>query len=193
MSKKRSAAGSRPPADRQRPKAADPKSSLKDDRRARIGFLIITLLLIAVVVIGADFVLGAVSGGGAAPSATPSAGPTQFGVVVPGNGGHWTNVSPDQLARMLENKDFTLLNVKTPYSNEIDGTDLYIPYNQLTARASELPPDKATKIVVYCLTGHSSAIAAQTLLDLGYTNVWNLDGGMDAWVASGRTLVDKNR
>jgi rhodanese-related sulfurtransferase len=194
MSKKRSAGGSRPPTDRQRSGTADPKPSLKDDPRARIGFLIVTLLLIAVVVIGADFVLGAVSGGGAAPSATPSAGPTPFGVIVPGdNGGHWTNVSPGQLAQMLENKDFTLLNVKTPYSNEIDRTDLYIPYDQLTARASELPPDKATKILVYCLTGHSSAIATQTLLDLGYTNVWNLDGGMNAWVASGRALVDKNR
>ena len=194
MSKKRSAGGSRPPADRQRPKAADPKPTLKDDPRARIGFLIVTLLLIAVVVIGADFVLGAISGAGTASSAAPSASPTPFGVVVPGdNGGHWTNVSPDQLAQMLDQKDFTLLNVKTPYSNEIDRTDLYIPYDQLTARASELPPDKGSKILVYCLTGHSSAIAAQTLLDLGYTNVWNLDGGMNAWVATGRTLVNKNR
>jgi rhodanese-related sulfurtransferase len=83
--------------------------------------------------------------------------------------------------------------VKTPYSNEIDRTDLYIPYNQLSTRASELPPNKGAKILVYCLTGHSSAIAAQTLLDLGYTNVWNLDGGMNAWIASGRTLVNKNR
>jgi rhodanese-related sulfurtransferase len=194
MSRRRSSGGSRPPADRQRPKAADPKPSLKDDPRARIGLLIGTLILIAVVVIGTDFVLGAISGQAAAPSAATSASPTPFGVLVPGdNGGHWTNVSPDQLAQMLENKDFTLLNVKTPYSNEIDRTDLYIPYNQLSTRASELPPNKGAKILVYCLTGHSSAIAAQTLLDLGYTNVWNLDGGMNAWIASGRTLVNKNR
>jgi len=94
---------------------------------------------------------------------------------------------------MLEQKDFTLLNVRTPYSGEIEGTDLWIPYDQLAARASELPADKSAKIVVYCRTGSTSAIAAQTLLNLGYTNVWNLDGGMNAWTASGRTLVDKNR
>ena len=194
MSRKRSPRDSRQAEVRQRPRDADPRPSLKDDPRARIGLLVVTLVLAAVVVIGADFVLGAISGGSAAPSAAPSSSPTPFGIVVPGdNGGHWTNVSPDQLATMMEHKDFTLLNVKTPYSNEIDRTDLYIPYDQLTARASELPQDKGAKILVYCLTGHSSAVAAQTLLDLGYTNVWNLDGGMNAWVASGRTLVDKNR
>jgi rhodanese-related sulfurtransferase len=172
---------------------AQPAAYRQMDRRAQIGVLIVALILVTVVVIGADFVLGAISGQGAAPSAAPSASPTPFGVVVPGKGGHWTNVSPDELATMLEHKDFTLLNVKTPYSSEIDRTDLYIPYNQLTARSSELPPDKGAKILVYCLTGHTSAIAAQTLLDLGYTNVWNLDGGMNAWVASGRQLVDRGR
>jgi rhodanese-related sulfurtransferase len=83
--------------------------------------------------------------------------------------------------------------VKTPYIGEISSTDLYIPYTDLTARARELPANKAAPIVVYCRSGHESAIAAQTLLDLGYTNILNLDGGMDAWTASGRDLVQVNR
>jgi len=99
----------------------------------------------------------------------------------------------DRLAEMMATKDFTLVNVKTPYIGEIDGTDLYIPYDQLEARASELPASKATKILVYCRSGAESAVAAQTLLDLGYTNIWNLDGGMNAWTSSGRTLVQKSR
>ena len=116
-----------------------------------------------------------------------------IGTVVAGQGGSWTNISPDTLASKLKAKDFTLLNVKTPYIGEIDGTDLYVPYTDLAARASELPANKAASIVVYCRSGHESAIAAQTLLDLGYTNILNLDGGMDAWTASGRALVQKNR
>jgi rhodanese-related sulfurtransferase len=94
---------------------------------------------------------------------------------------------------MLSHQEFTLLNVKTPYEGEIQGTDLYIPYDQLAARASELPADKGARILVYCHSGNTSKIAAQTLLDLGYTDVWNLDGGMAAWVASGRQLVYVNR
>ena len=113
--------------------------------------------------------------------------------VVQGKGGTWTNVTADRLAEMMATKDFTLVNVKTPYIGEIDGTDLYIPYDQLEARASELPASKATKILVYCRSGAESAVAAQTLLDLGYTNIWNLDGGMNAWTSSGRTLVQKSR
>ena len=115
------------------------------------------------------------------------------GTVVRANGGHWTNITPDSLAAMLEKKDFTLLNVKTPYIGEIAGTDLYITYTGLTARAAQLPADKGAKIVVYCRSGNESAIAAQTMIDLGYTNIDNLDGGMTAWTASGRQLVQLNR
>ena len=114
-------------------------------------------------------------------------------MTVQANGGHWTNITPDRLATMLDHKDFTLLNVKTPYIGEIAGTDLYIPYDQVGGRAAELPADKSTKLVVYCRSGHESAIAAQTLIDLGYTNIDNLDGGMNAWTASGRQLVTVDR
>jgi len=41
--------------------------------------------------------------------------------------------------------------------------------------------DKSAKVLVYCRSGVESAQAAQTLLTLGYTSVWNLDGGMNAW------------
>jgi rhodanese-related sulfurtransferase len=142
-------------------------------------------VLVAVVVIAADFILGAIAGtgGAAGPTATPTATHATT----------WTNVSASQLADMLGHKDFTLVNVKTPYIGEIAGTDLYIPYDQLTARATELPLDKSAKVLVYCRSGVESAQAAQTLLTLGYTSVWNLDGGMNAWTASGRSLIQKNR
>jgi rhodanese-related sulfurtransferase len=159
-----------------------------------IGAIVGGVALVAVVaVVG----LGALGGSGA-PSPTAAAGATASGspatgTVVQARGGHWTNITPDTLAAMMGSKDFTLLNVKTPYIGEIDGTDLYIPYDQLTARQAQLPADKSARIVVYCRTGNESAIAAQTLLDLGYTDIWNLDGGMTAWTASGRPLVQKAR
>ena len=131
------------------------------------------------------------SGSGSGPTGSPSGVTGQ--TVVQGNGGTWTNVTPDRLAAMLQHKDFVLVNVKTPYIGEIDGTDLYIPYDQLSARAGELPASKSAKVLVYCRSGASSKIAAQTLLDLGYTNIWNLDGGMNAWQSSGRILVNKGR
>jgi rhodanese-related sulfurtransferase len=142
--------------------------------------------LIAVVA-GWAILSGAPGTGGAASTGAPQ------GTVVQANGGHWTNITPDTLAGMLTAKDFTLLDVKTPYIGEIAGTDLYIPYTDLAARASQLPSIKSARIVVYCRSGNESAIAAQTLIDLGYTNIDNLDGGMNAWTASGRQLVQLNR
>ena len=171
------------------------KPSLTTDRRARFSLLAVVIFFVVVVVIAADLVFGALTGGSgsAGSTGTPAAAPSQIGAIVQGRGGHWTNVSANQLADMLTHKDFTLVNVKTPYIGEIDGTDLYIPYDQLAARASTLPADKGARILVYCRSGVESAQAAQTLLDLGYTNIWNLDGGMNAWQASGRQLVTKNR
>ena len=154
--------------------------------RSRVGLVIAAVAALAVVAVLAIAAVGILSSG---------SGPTtaQGETVIQGNGGHWTNVTPDRLAQMLNGKDFTLLNVKTPYSGEIAGTDLYVPYDELKARTAELPAGKSARILVYCRSGVQSAQAAQTLLDLGYTDVWNLDGGMNAWTTSGRTLVNLNR
>jgi rhodanese-related sulfurtransferase len=155
--------------------------------RKRLYLAIAGSLLAVLAVIAVGFV--ALGGSGSSPASGLAAGET----VHQGTGGQWTNVTPDRLAQMLGHKDFTFVNVKTPYIGEIDGTDLYVPYDQLTARASQLPQAKDAKILVYCRSGVESAQAAQTLLSLGYTNLWNLDGGMNAWQSSGRTLVQKNR
>ena len=145
--------------------------------------------LLAIVAVG--FV--ALGGFGSSPGSTTGSSAITGQTLHQGTGGTWTNVTPDRLAQMLQNKDFTFVNVKTPYSSEIDRTDLYIPYDQLTARVSQLPAAKNAKILVYCRSGAESAIASQSLLALGFTNVWNLEGGMTAWQSSGRSLVNKNR
>ncbi len=46
-------------------------------------------------------------------------------------------------------------------------------------------PDKNTKIVLYCGGGFRSALAAESLQRMGYTNVISMDGGIRAWRESG--------
>src|SRR3989344_3610851 len=90
----------------------------------------------------------------------------------------------------LENKDFTLINVHTPYSGEILKTDSFIEYDSLIANKDRLPKDKNAKIVLYCQSGNMSGQALKTLKDIGYTNVRHLQGGLEAWEKSGFEVVD---
>jgi rhodanese-related sulfurtransferase len=108
-------------------------------------------------------------------------------------GGSYTDVNAGGLARMLEKKDFPLINVHIPYEGEIAGTDLFIPFDQVEAKLAELPADKRAKLVLYCRSGSMSETAARVLVRLGYTNIWNLDGGMIAWKQTGHPLVQKGR
>ncbi len=100
-------------------------------------------------------------------------------------GGSYKNVSPDELNIMLKNKDFVFVNVHIPFAGNIPGTDLSVPYDQIEQDLSQLPSDKNAKIVLYCRSGHMSTIAAEKLVSLGYTNIWNLKGGMVDWESAG--------
>ena len=112
--------------------------------------------------------------------------------VVPVDGGSYTDVSVAGLASMLETKDFELVNVHIPYAGEIEQTDAFVPFDQVEQNIASFPADKDAQIVVYCRSGGMSAISARELVRLGYTNVWNLDGGMNAWVASGQELLQND-
>src|SRR5512141_1723015 len=65
-------------------------------------------------------------------------------------------VAADELATALGQKDFVLVNVHVPYQGEIDGTDLFIPYDQIGSSLARLPQDKGAKIALYCRSGNMS-------------------------------------
>src|SRR6267142_1585252 len=46
-------------------------------------------------------------------------------------------------------------------------------------------PDKTTELILYCGGGYRSALAADVLQGMGYTNVWSMAGGWKAWQDSG--------
>jgi rhodanese-related sulfurtransferase len=103
-------------------------------------------------------------------------------------GGSYKSVTPKEFHTMLNNKDFVFINVHIPFAGNIVSTDLSIPYDQIEQNLSQLPSDKNAKIVLYCRSGHMSQIAAEKLVSLGYTNVWDLKGGMIEWEKEGFQL-----
>jgi rhodanese-related sulfurtransferase len=70
----------------------------------------------------------------------------------------------------------------------IDGS-LLIPVTDLPANLAQLPTDKAAPIVVTCKSGHRGAIDQMYLQFMGYTNVRNLGGGTNAWIAAELPVV----
>ena len=103
----------------------------------------------------------------------------------------YADIGPSELSAMLQAKDFTFVNTHIPYEGEIADTDAFIPYNELDRYAAEFPSDKDAKIVLYCRSGRMSSIAAEALAGLGYSNLFNLDGGMIAWEETGLPLIHK--
>ena len=128
--------------------------------------------------------LVACGGGSTTTNVSDGAGGIRVGV---GDGAYF-NITPQTLKSWLGAKDFLLVNVFASYMGEIESTDKFIPLNQIEGRLGELPQRDA-KIVVYCRSGATSAQAARKLVQLGYTNVWNLAGGMIAWQQAGYPLI----
>jgi rhodanese-related sulfurtransferase len=101
----------------------------------------------------------------------------------------YTDISPSELATMLEDKDFVFINTHVPYEGEIEQTDLFLPYDQAAELVDQLPADKAAKIVVYCRSDRMSRIAADVWAAVGYTNLFNLEGGFESWEQAGYPLL----
>ena len=56
---------------------------------------------------------------------------------------------------------------------------ILIPYTQIGEKANEMLPDKDQLILVYCRSGRRSKIAAEALVELGYTNIKEFGGIID--------------
>jgi rhodanese-related sulfurtransferase len=66
----------------------------------------------------------------------------------------------------------------------------HIPMMEVPARVAEIPAD--ADVVVVCRSGGRSGQVVGYLMNQGWDNLRNLDGGMRAWAAAGRDMVSED-
>jgi rhodanese-related sulfurtransferase len=93
----------------------------------------------------------------------------------------YTDINAKELNQMLEQEDVFLVDVHIPEQEHIIGTDLFIPFDEISDNINQLPNDKDAKIVLYCRSGNMSIRASEDLVKAGYKNVYNLVGGKNAY------------
>ena len=105
-------------------------------------------------------------------------------------------LAPDQVAREVA-QGAVLVDLREPgelaEQGKIPGA-VHAPRGMLEFWADPTSPyhrpefDPTQRVILHCASGGRSALAADTLKQLGYQNVAHLDGGITAWKAAGRPV-----
>ena len=92
------------------------------------------------------------------------------------------NITAEEAKKLMDSEEgCIILDVRTREEYDrghIPGAVL-IPNTEIEAKAADLLPDKEQLILVYCRSGRRSKLAAQSLADLGYTNIREFGGILD--------------
>ncbi|HUV81868.1 MAG TPA: rhodanese-like domain-containing protein [archaeon] len=85
----------------------------------------------------------------------------------------------------VDSGEYFILDVRTreEYDAGHIANAILIPSTDISGRLDEVPKDMP--ILVYCRSGSRSAIASQELVDNGYLEVYNMEGGINEWQNAG--------
>lgn len=145
----------------------------KENKMKKILFVTSMLLSALLAGCGNDSSIGIIGG---------ADGPTDILVSKKGEKTMYRQISAEEARTIMDSgEDCIILDVREQDeydSGHIPGAIL-IPYTEIENKAEEMLPDKTVQILVYCRSGRRSKIAAQTLAELGYTNIKEFGGIID--------------
>ena len=102
-------------------------------------------------------------------------------------------VKSDVLAEELAGTDLpVIIDVRSKGEWDKDGNiegSINVPFSDLFNSLDQIPDDKDARIIVLCASGHRGGITMMALRLMGYTDVINLNGGLNAWKAAGLPVV----
>ena len=98
-----------------------------------------------------------------------------------------TEVTTEQVREMqARGDDAVYLDVREPNEWNLGRLPkaMHLPRGNLETKVEAMIP-RARRVVVYCASGNRSALAADTMREMGYTDVASLAGGFTRWAQSG--------
>lgn len=98
------------------------------------------------------------------------------------NIGTYYQIPQDEAKRIMdEESDYIIVDAReqSEYDEGHIKGAIVIPYTEIEQKAEEMLPNKEQLILVYCRSGRRSKIAAQSLANMGYTNVKEFGGIID--------------
>jgi rhodanese-related sulfurtransferase len=108
-----------------------------------------------------------------------------------------TNLTVEDVAAELDAGDPLIVDIREPAEREQHGSipgAIAAPRGMLEFYADPTSPyhlpelDPSRRVILHCAAGGRSALAADTLQQMGYTDVAHLDGGFTAWKQAGRPV-----
>jgi rhodanese-related sulfurtransferase len=103
---------------------------------------------------------------------------------IPKNSQGYAVIKAGQLHSLLETKNFLLVNVNSSALELIPETDFTVAFDEIEENLERFP-DKDQPAVLYCQAGGLSRSSAADLVELGFSNVVWLTGGINAWKRAG--------
>jgi rhodanese-related sulfurtransferase len=94
------------------------------------------------------------------------------------------HISSSEFEKVKAEAKATVIDVRTPgevAEGYIDGADLFIDVNGNSFQSEIAKLDKSANYIVYCRSGARSMNAANYMIQQGFTNIYNLDGGIMRW------------
>ncbi len=101
----------------------------------------------------------------------------------------YTDISVQQAKEMIDKGEVFILDVRTQeeYNAGHIRNSTLIPVQDLSKRLNEVPRNR--EILVYCRTGGRSTAASEILVNNGFTQIYNMKGGITEWTKAGYEVV----
>lgn len=95
-------------------------------------------------------------------------------------------------SKMNSDNGFVLIDVRTEkefLAGHIENA-VWLPRGFIEFKTQKLIDDPETEIILYCKRGSRSALTTYTLIEMGYKNVLNLEGGFEEWINNGNSIYN---